>query len=190
MVDVMAKIDERTDNDSLVIRGRTESRALGELYDMYYERVYRFLVHRLFDKETAEDITSTVFLNVAEKIRTFTGRTEADFRCWLYAIAANHANAYIRKTARRKELFEKGTGSIINTSDNNPAEPDWPMLYEAILKLKPKHQTIITLRFFENMSYEQIAEIINAREASVRVTLHRILRQLKNHLQSNADGGL
>ena len=191
MVGVMAKIDEGTDNDSLVIRSGADGEALGRLYDLYYERIFRFLVHRLFDKEIAEDVTSVVFLNVAKKIKGFAGRTEADFRNWLYAIAANHANVYIRKTSRRKQLLERAAKSIIKTaSDDNADKPDWPRLYKAILKLKPAHQTIITLRFFENAEFEQIAKIINVRETTVRVTLHRILRQLKDHLQSNADGGL
>ena len=71
----MAKIDRRTVGDDLVLRARTEADALAGLYELYYERIFRFCVHRLFSKEAAEDVTSTVFLEVARKIRTFTGRT-------------------------------------------------------------------------------------------------------------------
>jgi DNA-directed RNA polymerase specialized sigma24 family protein len=67
-------------------------------------------------------------------------------------------------------------------------EPDWPGLYAAILRLKPRHQTIVTLRFFENFSYEQIAQILDIKEANVRVTLHRILNKLRNQLQTVFDG--
>lgn len=192
MVGAMAKIVKRTDTDDLVFRAHTDADALGELYELYYERIFRFCVHRLFYKEAAEDVTSTVFLEVAAQIRTFTGRTEADFSNWLYAIAANQANAYIRKTSRRKLLLEKAARlTAINNTDSadDSAELDWPRLYTAILKLRARHQTIITLRFFEKLSFEQIAEIINARPATVRVTLHRILKKLRNHLQTIVDGG-
>jgi RNA polymerase sigma-70 factor (ECF subfamily) len=77
------------------------------------------------------------------------------------------------------------------TADNSAdysTKMDWPRLYAAILKLKPEHQTIITLRFFENMKFEQIAEILDAREATVRVTLHRILGKLRKHLQDAFEG--
>ncbi len=187
IVGTMAKTVKKTDNNGLVLRARTDADALGRLYELYYQRIFRFCVHRLFSKETAEDVTSTVFLEVAIKIRTFTGRTEQDFRNWLYAIAANQANAYIRKTLRRNKLLEEAAASM--TADcGDSAEVDWPRLYSAILKLKPKHQTIITLRFFEDMEFEQIAKIINAREASVRVMLHRILKKLRGHLQAAVDG--
>ena len=189
MVGVMAKIVKRTDNDDLILRARTEAEALGQLYELYYERIFRFCVHRLFSKEAAEDVTSTVFLEVARRIRTFKGLAEVDFRNWLYAIAANQANAYIRKTSRRKQLLAEAAGAMNAISTDCIDKLDWPRLYAAILKLKPKHQTIVTLRFFENMEFEQIGKIINARPATVRVTLHRILKKLRNHLQSIVDGG-
>lgn len=188
MVGVMAEVGKQTEVDFLVIRARRDGDALGRLYDLYYERILRFCVHRLFYKEAAEDVTSMVFLQVARQIGTFAGRTEADFRNWLYAIAANQANAHIRKTSRRQKLLAQVPSTRVSEADCS-YELDWPVLYKAILKLKPKHQTIITLRFFENLDFKQIAEIINAREATVRVTLHRILKRLKDHLQTTIDGG-
>ena len=179
----MAEIARQTENDFLVIRARTDAEALGQLYELYYERIFRFCVHRLFYKEVAEDVTSVIFLQVARQIKGFAGRTETDFRNWLYAIAANHANSYIRKTSRHQRLLAQMPSAKASEADCSD-RLDWPALYKAILKLKPKHQTIITLRFFENMDFKQIANIINAREATVRVTLHRILKKLKAHLQS------
>jgi len=191
MVGAMAKLVEATEDNDLVLRAKTQAEALGRLYEMYYERIFRFCVHRLFNKEIAEDVTSTVFLNVARGIRGFKGRSEQDFRNWLYAIAANQANAYIRKTSRRKKLLAEAAGSMVPAATGSADisfEPDWPRLYAAILRLKPRHQTIVTLRFFENFSYEQIAQILEVSEASVRVTLHRILNQLRNQLQTVYDG--
>jgi len=191
MVGAMAKLVERREDNDLVLKAKTQAEALGRLYEMYYERIFRFCVHRLFNKEIAEDVTSTVFLNVARGIRSFKGRSEQDFRNWLYAIAANQANAYIRKSSRRKKLLAEAAGSMIPAaagSTDISSGPDWPRLYAAILRLKPRHQTIVTLRFFENFSYQQIAQILNVKEAAVRVTLHRILNQLRNQLQTVFDG--
>jgi RNA polymerase sigma-70 factor (ECF subfamily) len=191
MVGAMAKHVELTEENDLVLRAKTQAEALGRLYETYYERIFRFCVHRLFNKEIAEDVTSTVFLQVARGIRSFKGRSEQDFRNWLYAIAANQANAYIRKSSRREKLLAEAAGSMIparTDSLEKSFEPDWPGLYTAILRLKPKHQTIVTLRFFENFSYEQIAQILDVKEANVRVTLHRILNKLRNQLKTVFDG--
>lgn len=191
MVGAMAKIVTQAENDDLVIRARTDADALGQLYDLYYQQIYRFCLSRLFYKEAAEDITSTVFLTLARSISTFKGRTRRDFQNWLYRIAANQANAYVRKTSRRKQLFAQLASSMTAVSTNNDDDPcklNWPILYAAILKLKPKHQTIIILRFFENLEFEQIAKIIKARPATVRVTMHRALNKLKHHLRTVVDG--
>jgi RNA polymerase sigma-70 factor (ECF subfamily) len=183
MAGAMAKIVERT-NDDLIFRARTQANALGQLYELYYERIFRFCVYRLFDRETAEDVTSTIFLEVAKKIRSFSGNTEQDFGNWLYAIAANHANAYIRKSSRRKKLLGEAVRLAITSTEENSLEPDWPKLYAAILKLKPQYQTIITLRFFENLPYVQIAHILKIKEPTLRVTVHRILNNLRNELKN------
>ena len=192
MVGAMAtKVNRFEENDDLVRQARTSAEALGRLYELYYERIFRFCVYRLFNRETAEDITSAVFLHVARGIRRFEGRTERDFGNWLYAIAANQVNAYIRKSSRHKKLLKKAVDPNTSSSNDNTnpsSEVDWPSLHEAILKLKPQHKTIVTLRFFENLSYEQISQILNVKEATLRVTLHRILNLLRNHLTPVFDG--
>jgi RNA polymerase sigma factor (sigma-70 family) len=190
MVGAMAKTFKQTDADDIVVRARSEAEALSQLYELYYERIFRFCVHRLFSKEAAEDVTSIIFLEVASRIRSFEGRTEQDFRNWLYAIAANQTNAYIRKASRRKKLLAEAADSMTDVLTGNTSEPDWPRLYAAILQLKPEHQTIITLRFFENMEYEQIAKILDVREATLRVTLHRILGKLRKYLETAFEGEL
>jgi RNA polymerase sigma-70 factor (ECF subfamily) len=190
MIDAMAEITRQIDSDDLVLRARSDADALGKLYDLYYDRIYRFCVHRLFNRDIAEDITAGIFLNVARSIRSFKGRCEADFRSWLYAVAINQTNAYIRKTTRRQKLFEEAAAVTISSTNNpdNISGLDWPALHKAILKLKPNHQTIVTLRFFENMEFEEIGRIIKTNPSTVRVTLHRILKQLRNHLQTVFDG--
>jgi len=189
MVGAMAKVVEAREDDDLVLRARTQANALGRLYELYYQPIFRFCVHRLFMKEIAEDVTSTVFLEVARGIRSFEGRGEQDFRNWLYVIAANQANAYIRKTSRRKKLLAEAARAMraFKSSEEAP-ELDWPRLYAAILRLRPKHQTIITLRFFEDLRYDQIAQILNVKEATLRVTLHRILQKLRDYLQTVTGG--
>ena len=189
MVGAMAKLVQQTEDDDLVQRARSQADALARLYDIYYQPIFNFCVHRLFDKEIAEDVTSSVFLEVARGISLFRGQTVNDFQSWLYAIAANQANAYIRKTSRRKKLLGQAAASMATSAAQGiDSSPDFSQLYTAILKLKPQHQTIITLRFFENLQYGQIAQILNIKEATLRVSTHRIINELRNHLQTVTDG--
>jgi RNA polymerase sigma-70 factor (ECF subfamily) len=187
MVAIMAKPVEPMAYDDLVVLAKTQAGALGKLYELYYDRIFRFCVHRLFNRSTAEDVTSSVFLTVARMMREFKGCTEQDFRCWLYAIAANQANAHIRKTVRRKRLLESAVAHrrAEESEAGEWSSLDWPTLYAAIQQLAPEHQTILTLRYFENLDFDEIGRVLHARPATVRVTLHRTLRRLQKALGSD-----
>jgi RNA polymerase sigma-70 factor (ECF subfamily) len=190
MVAIMAKPVEQTAYDDLVVLARTQAGAMARLYELYYERIFRFCVHRLFNRATAEDVTSSVFLTVARTMRQFQGGTEQDFRAWIYAIAANQANAHVRKSLRRKRLMEN---VVAHRRADEPdssewSSLDWPTLYAAIQDLKPEHQTILTLRFFEDMDYDEIGRVVDARPATIRVTLHRVLRRLREELRCDLGG--
>jgi len=69
MVAIMAKPVEQTAYDDLVVLAKTQAAALGRLYELYYDRIFRFCVHRLFNRTTAEDVTSSVFLRATGKNR-------------------------------------------------------------------------------------------------------------------------
>ena len=170
-------------DDELVVQARTESEALGKLYARYYERIYRYCLHRLFVREVAEDVTSTVFLQVAEHIVSFQGRTERAFRNWLYSIASNQANSHIRKTVRRRRLLAaaRERSGVVDTGQVGE-DLDWPTVYEAIASLKPKFQTVVTLRFFEQMPFDRIAEILECKPVTVRVVCGRALAALRKKL--------
>ncbi len=173
------------DNHDLLQRARCDSQALGQLYDLHYAGILRYCIHRLFVREAAEDVTGQVFLEVARRIRQFPGSTGADFANWLYAIASNQAAACIRDTRRRKALLEAAArqGRIrVSDPSGNPDELDWPRLYAAIANLSERDQTIVTLRSFEDLSYEQIAVVLEMKPTAARVAFHRALDKLRVQL--------
>lgn len=165
----------------------TQQVTLEALYDGYYDRIYAYCVHRLYCRTAAEDVTSAIFLAAAGGIGAVYGdRPDAHVR-WLYAIAVNHCNSYLRKRLRRRIIFEKFQQEH-HHQETQDLPPDWTAVYGAIAQLKDIEQTVITLRFFETMEYEQIAAIIKKRQAAVRVILHRGLKKLQKLLNA-ADCG-
>src|SRR6185369_4056959 len=106
MHDELPETEQYADGNDLVVRARTDRAAFAELYDLYYPRVAQYCMRRLFERTVAEDVTSEVFLQVATHLRTFAGRTETDFRCWLFRIATNALNASLRQASRRQALWK------------------------------------------------------------------------------------
>lgn len=181
-------LDESRDGDAadeLVSRARTDRQAMGRLYDLFYPAIFRYCLHRLFVRTAAEDVTSEVFCYVVDEMHCFDGDSVSQFQAWLYAIATRRVNAYIRINKRRRQLLESAAQMRMfeRSVSSQPADMlDWPALYEAILDLKPRDQAIITLRFFESLSHEQIASILNIKPVTVRVALSRALQKLRARL--------
>ncbi len=194
MVERMAKTTERgeADMDSLVRNAKVDSGSFGELYDIYYRRILNYCRHRLFNGDIAEDVTSKVFLAVASQIKAFKGKTEQEFGSWIYTIASNKINDHLRKTTRRNRILLEAANTLAKEFADDQLEQglNWPSLYRGIASLKTQEQTIVTLRFFEGLSYEQISAITGIKSTTVGVRIHRILKKLRNHLQKLVDGGV
>jgi RNA polymerase sigma-70 factor (ECF subfamily) len=181
-----AALDESFTDDGLVMRARGDRSAFAALYDHYYPRVLRYCLRRLFVREVAEDVVADVFLQIARSLRGFEGATQTDFRRWLFRITSNAVNAHLRQARRRQELFEAAarTQNLAATRAASAELPmferlDWPAVYQAILELEPREQTILTLRFFADLPHEEIAAVIGAKAGAVRTALSRILDGLR-----------
>jgi RNA polymerase sigma-70 factor (ECF subfamily) len=183
---------QTADLDALVVSARTDREAFGRLYEAYYERILRYCLRRLYRQSVAEDVCGEVFLYVARKMRSFRGTTEQDFRRWLYRIATTEVNAYLRRTKRRQELWDKAlqndrlSPSNAVTNDNAYEGLDWPVVYQAISQLSTKQQTVITLRLFDDMPYKEIADVLNVRPGTARVTYNRAIKRLRSLLSVNS----
>ncbi|MHC4433256.1 MAG: RNA polymerase sigma factor [Planctomycetota bacterium] len=173
--------DSRAANDGrLIARARGDSEAFIRLYRMHYDAIFRHCAHRLFDRSAAEDVTSQVFLKVVEKFASFKG-DEHQFRSWLYRIATNAVNQYLRKTARRNNLLERARERM-DCCDNDCGQSDerLRLLKDAMLDLKPRHQTVIALRFFENLKPTEIAEVLDSSPGTIRSQIARALAKLRD----------
>lgn len=179
------------ENLDLVVLARTSRRAFGELYDLYYPQIFRHCLRRLFRREAAEDVTAEVFLSVARRIREFPGRTHNDFIRWTHAIATNQINAYLRKHERRTRLLEEAARrGAVHAAGQSSAQVDlalldWSSVYQSLLKLGPRDQSIIVLRYFEEMPHEMIAGILEMQPGAVRTAASRALNRMRLDLGIN-----
>ncbi len=176
------------DQDILIKRARSDPDAFARLYRLHYDSVFRYCSHRLFNRQSAEDVTSTVFFKVMAAIKTFKGNAK-DFRNWLYRIATNAVNDHLRSAVKRKEAIRIVSDSI--RSDRHVIESDdlsekKVLLKQAILSLKPKYQTVITLRYFEKMKLIEIAEVLDQNPTTTRSILSRALDKLRKKLKAVA----
>ena len=186
---LMRRVDlanSEIDQDILIKEACSDRAAFARLYRMHYERVFRYCCRRLFNRHTAEDVTSTVFFRVMRTISTFEGNSDG-FRNWLYRIATNAVNDHLKTAKRRAETIrnaaqQHGRGHAFATESDKELQKKNLAVKQAVLGLKPKYQTVITLRFFENMKLTEIADCLDENPATVRSRLSRGIVKLREKL--------
>jgi len=165
-----------------------DERAFRTFVDKYTVLVFRVIVSFGIRREEAEDLSQEVFIDVYNNVKKF--RRESEISTWLYRIAINKSINYIRKT--KQSAWTKQSCEDISDVDKNVqvesceakfvSEEQRVILYNSINRL-PKNQRIaFTLKKLDELSYKEIAEIMNISLSSVESLLHRAKRNLQKSL--------
>ena len=180
------------EDGQLVAVAKDDPEAFGELYDKYYPQIFRYIYHRTLNVSLTEDLTSNTFFAAFRHISRFKWR-RIPFGAWLYRIATNEVNMHYRNkrspniSLEAPDEKERQVVCSLEAADADAEEhlvrlEEYATLQKAILTLKPKYQTVITLRFFEDKTIAQISDITGAREGTVKSQLHRAIKQLREIL--------
>ena len=156
-----------------------------QIFRAHHKRVYQAAYRVTGNPMDAEDAVQETMLRAWRSLRTFDGR--APIRAWLYRIATNAVNDHLRAMRRRMDtvgvVAERHCGH--QASVGGPGQEVLPVK-QAILALKPKYQTVITLHYFEKMKLIEIVETLGQNPATVRSQLSRALNQLRKTLKTAA----
>lgn len=172
-----AQIDSIDEDETLILAAREDAEEFGRLYDRYYDDIFRYVYHRTFDNALSEDLVSNTFLKALRNISRFKWK-RIPFSAWLYQIATNE----IRMHYRREKRISASDPPVFPSSTDDIAIEDYALLHQAIMKLRPIHQTIIMLRFFEDMTILEISQVVNKKAGTVKSRLHRGLKELREIL--------
>jgi len=181
------------DEDRLLIdrclQGHVE--AFGELVRRYQDRLYNALFRFLGNPEDARDVAQEAFLSAFRNLKKFRGRSQ--FFTWLYRIALNHALDLKRRVKTSRALPEAEDSPHPNELQDRSvsATPDWHLqrreederLQQALAKLSNEYRLVLILRDLDELSYEEIAKVLDIPIGTVRSRLHRARMELRRLLQ-------
>lgn len=161
-----------------------EQAAFGEIYNLYFKKIYQFIYYRVGHKEIAEDLAEEVFLKAYSKLSSISENKA--FLGWLYQIARNQVIDYYREKKLTVALdeVENTLEYETNVIDIVNLEQQQITLLKLIKKLVPEQQTILKLKFFEDLETSEIAEMLHKNEGSVRVIQHRAIIKLQELLKN------
>jgi RNA polymerase sigma-70 factor, ECF subfamily len=159
--------------------------AFGEIYNLYFKKIYRFIFFRVGHKEIAEDLAEEVFLKAFTKISSV--QENKAFEGWLYQIARNLVIDYYRqkKLIVALEDIENTLEYETNVIDVVNLESQQKVFLKFIKELSSEQQTVIKLKFFEDLENSEIAQILEKNEGAIRVIQHRAISKLQELIKKS-----
>jgi RNA polymerase sigma factor (sigma-70 family) len=185
----------------LIARAKKDPLAFGEIFDAHYDRIFGYCMKRTGSADIAADIAAETFVKAMRGMPLFRWRG-IPIAAWLYRIAGNELNMYFRKgkyaPVSLSLLIEEGFDPRAEALESEKhlfekmlqEDAETKKVYAALRALPAKYQEVIALRFFEDKSTPEIAQILGKREGTVRSLLSRGLTQLReqcDNLQQNGD---
>jgi len=159
-----------------------------KVYDAYVSEIYRFVYFKVGHREEANDLTSTIFLKTWNHIRTNSLESAKTLRALLYKIARNAIVDYYRDAGTKSAVTDSLDNEaypleVIDITQDPQADMDRAAELEVVKKklplLKDEYREVIIMKFINDLSLEEIAEISGKSRGNVRVLIHRALNALK-----------
>jgi RNA polymerase sigma-70 factor (ECF subfamily) len=190
---------DATREQALVARSRVDASAFGELYDYYLPRIFGFVIRRVGDRATAEDVTAMTFERALGAVRSGGFRNDA-FGGWLYRVAANAVVDHVRRDRRTVPLGirasdawpeDAGTTALAEMGDDAAAAAfaatlDRDLLRRALLRVPATHRRVIVLKYFDGLELDELCGALGCSRPTFAVKLHRALRALKAAVQQES----
>ena len=194
-------LTEKGKRDLLLINRALASgdpKAYNELMRLYRDPIYFMLYEKVGDQELAKDLTIEALGKAFRKLHMYT--PDYTFSTWLYTVARNNCIDYLRKhklptiSIDKMMLGEDGKRNTFDLKSKDP-NPESVMIKKqriAILRqivdqLKPKYRDLVKLRYFKELSYEEIATLLEIPLGTVKAQLHRSREQLFKIMSGSRD---
>lgn len=199
----LSKLSEKAQHDYHLVRDAIENnnqKAYAELMARYREPVYFMLLKMVSNKDDADDLTIEAFGKAFRRIHQYTPAYA--FSTWLFKIASNNCIDFIRRNKLKtfsidKPIYENDEGGEvtmdIRSTNANPEEKaiqkqEIGMMKDIVEKMKPRYKTLIKLRYFDELSYEEISKEMDLPLGTVKAQLFRA-REFLSDMMHKSKGG-
>ena len=192
-------IEMTQEEEQLIVKeAKTNNESFVKLYDYYYPKILGYCFRRTLDLNLSKDLTSETFLKAFTGIGKYQWRG-IPFSSWLFRIASNEMNMLDRKKKyspdsltdlKESGVFEIADKASLNEEKNElekqlQQSKDFINVQQKLLLLPVKYQEVVALKYFEEKSIKEIAEILEIKEGTIKSLLSRGIEKLK-HLVLNA----
>ena len=166
---------------------KSKEAAFRELLQLYKERLYWHIRKIVISHDDADDVLQNTFIKVYRNIDKFKG--ESKLFSWLYRIATNESITHLNKNAKRLKITneEHQSNAINNLKADDYFEGDEIQLklQQAIATLPQKQQLVFNMKYFEDIKYKEMAEILDTSEGALKASYHIAVKKIEAFLTSD-----
>lgn len=185
------KLNPLDNSENLLIQRLKEKSsteiAFKELVTLYKERLYWHIRNMVKDHEDAHDVLQNTFLKIFKNIKQFKG--ESQLFSWMYRIATNEAITFLNKKSRNQQITsEELQNQLINNLESDvyfEGNDIQLKLQRAIATLPEKQQQVFNMKYFEDLKYREIAEILETSEGALKASYHIAAKKIEQYLKNN-----
>lgn len=164
-----------------------KEQAFRELITLYKERLYWHIRKIVISHDDADDVLQNTFIKVFRSIDNFKG--ESKLYSWMYRIATNESITFINKNAKRLQITneEVQQQAVNNLQSDVYFEGDEIQLklQQAIATLPQKQQLVFNMKYFDDLKYKEISEILETSEGALKASYHLAVKKIETYLKSD-----
>ena len=179
----MAVTDEQILN--LMVQKNTLNQGFKMLMDSYQVRLYNHIMNYLGDHDDTDDVLQNTFIKIYRNIEKFEGRS--NLYTWIFKIATNEAITHLDKNKRNRKHVENLNEyeNSLEIKDEISLSGDYikKALNKAIEKLPPQQKNVFNLRYFNEMSYSDMSEVMGLTEGALKANYHHAVKKIENYIR-------
>ena len=180
-------VDSKSDSDLINAFKNGDIKGYNEIVRKYQQQVYWVIRKIVNSHDDADDITQEVFIKVYSALKNF--REESNLFTWLYRIATNYSINHIKKVKSKNVVSIEVVTDPIETDDKKTdelmdEEKRRALLMEAISTLPAQQRAVFNLRYYEDLSYEEIAGIMKRSVGGIKANYFHAVKKLSEYLKT------
>ncbi|MFV0571424.1 MAG: RNA polymerase sigma factor [Xanthomarina gelatinilytica] len=161
--------------------------AFKELITLYKERLYWHIRHIVKSHDDTDDVLQNTFIKIYKNIHNFKG--DSKLFSWMYRIATNESLTFIKQRAKQLQMSNEDIKqlAIENLKADVYFEGDdiQYKLQQAIATLPEKQQLVFNMKYFQDIKYKDMAQILDTSEGALKASYHIAIKKLKDYLTNN-----
>ncbi|MBL4675814.1 MAG: sigma-70 family RNA polymerase sigma factor [Mucilaginibacter sp.] len=166
---------------------KTRNEAFNMLLKKYQQKIYWHVRRMVIDHDDADDVTQDVFIKIWKNLPGF--RNDAQLYTWMYRIATNECITFLNKKKQKNNVsldeVDYELSDTLASSDQFSGDKIQMKLQQAILTLPDKQRLVFNMKYFDDMKYEEMSEVLGTSVGALKASYHLAVKKIESFILSN-----